>query len=129
MTAVTRKSQAGFTLMETMLSVLLLALGLGAAAVTYQVSMRWAGTSRAEMTALHQARGQMERIRTLTWDNAGLSAGTYTFSQNGFTGTYAVVDVSTSLKDIEVSLVGVDPAGRSVDRVRLTTTIAKPLHK
>ena len=128
MTAVKRKSQAGFSLMETMLAVVLLAMGLGAAAVTYQVSMRWAGTSRAEMTALHQARSRMERIRTLAWNDPGLTAGTHSFNENGLSGVYTVTDVNSNVKDIEVALAGLDPSGRNPDRVRLTTSMAKPLH-
>lgn len=82
---VTRPSEAGFTLMETTIAlVLLLIVGLGAASMfAYSIYNNSAGSDRA--TALAVAQQAMEQLRNadfnLTRTDASLNGGTYT--QNG----------------------------------------------
>lgn len=119
----------GFTLVEAVIATMILAIGLGATALTFNMAMRSVATNRSEMGAMHAARDALEELRTLPWNHAALGAGTYPLSVGGFTGTYTVTAAGTDLRDVTVSMNWPNAMQQgSTAAMVLTTTFAKPLH-
>jgi Tfp pilus assembly protein PilV len=113
-----RTREAGFTLMETTIAlVLLMIVGLGAASLfTYSIYNNSAGSDRA--TALAVAQQAMEQLRNtdfnLTTTDASLAAGTYT--QTGV--------IRDGREFTVVKIIDDDPATTAVD-VNTATTLKK----
>ena len=111
-----RRGEAGFTLMETTIAlVLLMIVGLGAASLfAYSIYNNSAGSDRA--TALAVAQQAMEQLRNtdfnLTATDASLAAGTYT--QTGV--------IRDGREFTVVKIIDDDPATAAVD-VNAATTL------
>ncbi|HVG30636.1 MAG TPA: prepilin-type N-terminal cleavage/methylation domain-containing protein [Pyrinomonadaceae bacterium] len=71
-----RRGEEGFTLMETVIAmILMMVVGLGASALfLYSVTNNSAAGARAQ--ALAVAQQEMERLRSVAWDNALLNTTT-----------------------------------------------------
>jgi len=131
-----RKKNAGFTLVESVVAVLILALGLGASALTFNMAMRSVATNRNQMSALHYAREQIEFLRTLNWSDPALSPGTYNISTPDYSGFYAVSPGGTDVRNVTVSINLVNemanptaPGTNGLSQAVLTTAITRVLHE
>ncbi len=98
------KRRAGFTLAETMVAVVILGITLGAGVMGYSMAMKTVYTGRNQMAALHYARDEMEGLRTYSFSNSMLNAGTRTISNSTYTGYYTVTNIDSATKDITLGI-------------------------
>jgi prepilin-type N-terminal cleavage/methylation domain-containing protein len=119
------KVKAGFTLVETMLAVMILSIALGACILSFSMAMRTVGTASNQMAALHCARDQVEVLRTNSF--SGVS-GSGAFTNGNLYGSYTVSSVNTSTKDITVSVWYLNRIHRGYSTNTLTTSMVSTLH-
>lgn len=115
-------------LMETLMAVVILAIGLSATAITFTLAMRYSSASNHYVNAMHTARNELERVRTIPFNNTGLDTGTHSISTNGLTGTYVVTDVSTGVKDVVMNVNWNNHGNGGMSTLSLTTSLTKPMH-
>ena len=87
-------AEGGFTLVESVLAVVILGIALGACILSFSMAMRAVNTASNQQVALHSARLEMETLRTfsLTNSTSPLTSGSHTFT-NGVVGTFVVSNV------------------------------------
>jgi prepilin-type N-terminal cleavage/methylation domain-containing protein len=125
------KTKGGFTLVETVLAVMILSIALGACILSFSMAMRTVGTASNQMAALHYARDQLEVLRTNTFN--GLTVGTFSIPTNANTygnlyGSYTVSTVNTNTKDITMRVIYLNRIHRGVSTNILTTSMVSTLH-
>ena len=120
----------GFTLVETIIAMVILAVGLGACALTFNMALLSVSNNQNRMAALHFARDELEQLRTLPFTHAALAPGvTYTISDNSYTGSYTVTTVNADLINISLSISWDNAMGGGMASTEvLTTSLARPLH-
>ena len=122
-------AQEGFTLVEALISAFIMAFVLGSSIVAVNAALRRIAASEAKMAAMHEARNQLETLRSLSFDDPQLTAGTQSLYERGYPlGSYEVAVVATDTKRISMNVLWRDPLGGNVRTVNLTTKITKPLH-
>jgi Tfp pilus assembly protein PilV len=105
---VKQRQERGFTLIETATALLVMMIGgLGICAVfTYAIKNNTGSRDRAAAIAVAQQ--QMEKFRSLTFTDAGLTAATSTTTVDSADRTYTVkttiADTTTSLKTITIEV-------------------------
>ena len=111
------------TLVEVLVASTILAATL-AAGVTVFVQHR-ASVCMIEdsVEAMHTARGQMERLRSLSYHHPDLSTGTHQYD-----GGYYTVTGGGGLKDIAVAAYWYDNYRHVTGEVSLVTTICSDMH-
>jgi Tfp pilus assembly protein PilV len=108
-TQVNARREKGFTLMETATALLVMMIGgLGICAV-FAYAIKNNTGSRDRATAIAVAQQQMERYRTMTFLDAGLTAGpatttTVTSADRTFNVRTTITDTTTSLKTIQIEV-------------------------
>lgn len=130
-----RRAQAGFTLVEVMVALLLLTVGLLSTATVYASSRGLTGVSEQTSVLTHRAQAEIERIQALGWDAVALS-GTPTPSADPQDPASMLVAGSppglrpdrrsaSAVESLVVDPVGgrVDPAARSWSDGRLSGRI------
>jgi Tfp pilus assembly protein PilV len=111
-----------------MIALFVLAIGLGAVAMTFNMAVRSVMTHTAQMSAVHAARDRLESLRNMRWSDAALASGTHAITEGRFAGTYDVVDSGPELKDVTVYITWPNELSRSHSSLSLSTTFAKQLH-
>ena len=98
-------AEGGFTLVESVLAVVILGIALGACILSFSMAMRAVNTASNQQVALHSARLEMETLRTfsLTNSTSPLTSGSHTFT-NGVVGTFVVSNVDTWTKNVTVNV-------------------------
>jgi len=124
----TKRGKQGFTLVETVIAILILALGLGAAAITFNLAMRSVATNRSQMTAMHYSRQELERLRALSFGDPALDAGQHTVTATNYSGSYFVTVVDPDLKNVTMRIDFVHSLTNGVSEAVLTTSLSKALH-
>ena len=128
MTKIRHKKDEGFTLVETVIAVVILGLALGVAAMTFNMAMRTVATSRNRMNGMHFARQEVERLRTFAFDDQALAAGDHAINRGAYVGAYTVTTVNSDLKDITLGVDWYNSMSNGVSAAVLTTYLAKALH-
>ncbi len=83
-------NQEGFTLVEVIVSLLLLAITFSAAFGSYFLGMRILEESRQEVRATQIIQSELEAMRTMTWNDLGdLVTSTYITPEGEFVTKYA----------------------------------------
>lgn len=124
-----RNRRAGFTLVEVVMAVAILGFVLGACLLSFSMAMKSVGTARNQMMALHHARFEIERLRTLAFTNAALNAGTYPISNANYAGNYTVTSVDTHTKDVSVRIFYRNFIRGGTSTNVLTTSMVRVLHR
>jgi prepilin-type N-terminal cleavage/methylation domain-containing protein len=97
-------AQGGFTLVESVMAVVILGIALGACILSFSMAMRTVNTAANQMAAVHACRTELETLRTYTLTNAAtLTSGSHSFTNN-LIGTYVVSNVNTWTRIITVSV-------------------------
>lgn len=124
----------GFTLVEMMVSILLLAIIFSAMVTVIATSLRSMSREEQRVRATQLAQEELERLRAITWDCAGFDvadgdyASTYT---NPAGETFATVGIDTSVTCTSPPTVPADtsqpvtdpsPYGRTIDGITYTVT-------
>ena len=101
-----KKGQAGFTLLETTMALVVMMIGgLGIAAV-FSFSIKNNTGARDRAAAIAVAQQELERLRNLQFNDAALNAATTTTTvatgERSYTVTTVITDTTATLKTIEV---------------------------
>lgn len=110
------KSEKGFTLLEVMMSLLILAIGLlGVTALTI-TSVKVNSNANQLTWAYQTAQADLEKLRSLPW--ASISNGSRTAKYKGvvFTSTWAVV-AEGKIKNVSLSVAWNDSRDHQIDVV------------
>jgi len=127
------KGEAGFTLVESMLALGILAVSLSACVISFDLSMEAVKTGANQMAALHSVRLELETLRTLSLTNSSsLNAGTHVFTNGTVTGIYTVSNINSCTRNLSVSVAYlnyINQAPRAcIGTNTLTTTLTSTLH-
>jgi prepilin-type N-terminal cleavage/methylation domain-containing protein len=127
------KGDAGFTLVESMLAIGILAFSLSACVLSFTMSMQAVKTASNQMAAVHSARLELETLRTLSLTNStSLNPGSYVFTNGSVTGTYTVTNLNSCTKNVSVSVTYMNyinhNAANNISTNTLTTTLTSTLH-
>jgi Tfp pilus assembly protein PilV len=121
----TAKSQAGFTLVETSISMVVMMVGALAVSSLFVFSMQnnVGGSERA--LAMAVAQQQLEQVRSVSFEDTTLTLGTTTATVQNGTRNYTVqrvvadeTNADTSLKQLKRITITVTPASASQDWLR-----------
>ncbi len=116
----------GFTLVEVVIALAIMALVMGAFIGTFTRAKYAATTANKSMTALREARARMENLLTLTYGQ--LTYGINTFS-NGFYTVSPNASYSNAVKDIVMTVRWVNPGSRITSSLSLYGSISSELHQ
>ena len=119
------KAKDGFTLVETVLAVMILSIALGACILSFSMAMKTVSTASNQMVALHCARDQMEVLRTNSFSGLSSSGA---FTNGNLYGSYTVSSVNTSTKDVTVNVWYFNRIHRGYSTNTLTTSMVSTLH-
>ena len=122
------QGDAGFTLVESMLAIGILAVTLSVCVISFTMSMQGVKTAANEMAALHSARYELETLRTLSLTNSSLlNAGTHSFTNGSVIGTYTVSNLNSCTKNVTVNYNYMNYINHSVTNNIATDTLATTL--
>lgn len=122
-------AEGGFTLVESVLAVVILGIALGACILSFSMAMRAVSTAGNQQVALHSARLEMETLRTfsLTNSTSPLTSGSHTFT-NGVVGTFVVSNVDTWTKNVTVNVPYLNHIHGGTSTNTLLTSLVSTLH-
>jgi prepilin-type N-terminal cleavage/methylation domain-containing protein len=122
-------AEGGFTLVESVLAVVILGIALGACILSFSMAMRAVNTASNQQVALHSARLEMETLRTfsLTNSTSPLTSGSHTFT-NGVVGTFVVSNVDTWTKNVTVNGPYLNHIHGGTSTNTLLTSLVSTLH-
>ncbi len=122
------QAREGFTLVESVMAVIILGVALGACILSFSMAMRTVNTATNQMAAVHAARTELEGLRTYSLTNASsLTSGTHSFTNN-LTGTYVVSNVNTWTSIVTVSVPYTNHIHGKFSTNTLATTLVSTLH-
>lgn len=121
-------NRRGFTLAETVIAVVILGITLGAGVMGYSMAMKTVYTGRNQIAALHYARDEMEGLRTYSFSNSVLNAGTRTISNATYTGYYTVTNLDSATKNIALGIYYKNSLRGGNSTNILTTTFTDTIH-
>ncbi len=124
------KAKDGFTLVETVLSAMVLGIALGACILSFSMSMRMVNTGGNQMAAVHTARDALESLRTNHFNSTVLSAGSHIFTNANsyFTAPYTVTSIDFCNKTVAVSMPYLNKIHGGSSTNVLTTILCSTLH-
>lgn len=127
------QGDAGFTLVESMLAIGILAFSLSACVISFSMSMQAVKTASNQMAALHSARYELEVLRTNSLLSSSLlTAGTHSFTNGSATGTYTVTNLNSCTKNLTVNVTYMNYINHAntsnIATNTLTTILTSTLH-
>lgn len=122
------KATDGFTLVETVMAVMILSIALGACILSFSMAMKTVGTASNQMAALHSARDGLEMLRTNAFSSAKLNPGGPWGFTNTLIGSYTVTNINSSTKNITVNVWYLNRIHRGYSTNTLTTSMVSTLH-
>jgi len=123
------KLRGGFTLVESVMAVMILGIALGACVLSFSMAMRSVNTAANQMAALHAARDELETLRTNSFSSSSnLTAGVTRQFTNTFAGTYTVSNVDSATKNVTVSVWYLNRIHHGYSTNTLTTSLVSTLH-
>jgi type IV pilus modification protein PilV len=115
------KKQKGFTLLEVMIGLVILAVGLLGVANMATMSIR-ANANAGQLTNAYQsAQAEMEKLRALPWGSLVNGSNTRTSKGMTFTNSWTI-STTGNMKDVTLSVSWVDKTDHKID---LKTKIAR----
>ncbi len=86
------RSTQGYSLVETMVAMGVLGIGLLAVAQIVPAANRGLTQAQMRTNAVEAAQSRVDALRTMPYDAAGLTAGTYTESDGSYTLSWTITD-------------------------------------
>ena len=120
-------SRRGVTLVEVCVSAAILVLLFSGLSATMAAGRRGASLAENRAAALHIARQEMEKLRTLDFFASALAVKTHNLLPAG-RGYYKVTSVDVRTKNVEVVIQWREPSGRD-NEVSVITTLSGSLHR
>ena len=122
------KGEAGFTLVESMLAIVILGVSLGACVISFTMSMQAVKTAANQMAALHSVRYELETLRTLSLTNSSsLNSGTHSFTNGSVVGTYTVSNLNSCTRNVTVNVTDMNYINHALSNNIATNTLATTL--
>lgn len=125
-----RTMRDGFSLIEVIVSLLILSVGVLAMAAStgYILSLVHQSTFRTERNVA--VREVSEQLRAADWSNIDATCASNTFTVGNYTVTCTTAQPSLHLKEVSLTSVGPGYAGAAIEQVTETTAIilAEPLN-
>lgn len=126
------KVRGGFTLVESVVAVMILGIALGACVLSFSMAMRTVNTAGNQMAALHAARDELEMLRTNRFSSTALNAGgpypfTNTFAGT-YAGTYTVTSINSATKNVTLNVWYLNRIHGGNSTNTLTTSLVSTLH-
>ncbi|MGA2220446.1 MAG: type II secretion system protein [Verrucomicrobiia bacterium] len=121
-------NRSGFTLVESVLAVMILGIALGACILSFSMAMRAVNTAGNQMAAVHSCRNALEALRTNSFSSTALQLGAGTFSNATISCTYTVTTVDANTKNISVSMPYRNYIHGGFSTNTLTTSLVSTLH-
>jgi len=122
------QGEAGFTLVESMLAIVILGVSLGACVISFTMSMQAVKTAANQMAALHSARYELETLRTLSLTNSSsLNSGTHSFTNGSVVGTYTVSNLNSCTRNVTVNVTYMNYINHALSNNIATNTLATTL--
>ena len=119
----------GFTLLESVVSVVILGFALGACVLSFSMSMRSVYTAANQQIALHAVRSEVEILRNQPLTNsASLTAGSHYFTNGTVFGSYSVTNINSCTKNITVSVLYTNKIHGGTSTNTLVTSLTSTLH-
>ena len=118
----------GFTLIETMIATMVFGVAVGACILSFSLAMRITDTAGKQMDALHDARNQVEMLRTNHFTNVVFNAGTYIITNANYSGNYVVSNVDSATKIVTVNITYINRIRGGTSTNSLVTSITSSLH-
>ena len=122
-------AEGGFTLVESVMAVVILGMALGACILSFSMAMRTVNTAANQMAAVQACRTELESLRTNSLTNATspLTIGSHAFTNN-LTGTFVVSNINIWTKIITVSVPYTNHLHGKFSTNTLATTLVSTLH-
>jgi prepilin-type N-terminal cleavage/methylation domain-containing protein len=96
---------SGFTLIESVMAIMILGFALSACVLSFSESEQAVKTAANQMAALHSARYELETLRTLSLTNSSLlNAGSHGFTNGSVVGIYTVSNLNSCTKSVAVTV-------------------------
>lgn len=122
------RQRDGFTLIETMIATMVFGVAVGACILSFSLAMRITDTAGKQMDALHDARNQVEMLRTNHFTNVVFNAGTYIITNANYSGNYVVSNVDSATKIVTVNITYINRIRGGTSTNSLITSITSSLH-
>jgi len=110
------KGEKGFTLLEVMISLLILATGLLGMMALTTTSVKVNSNANHLTWAYQTAQADLERLRSLPWGSISNGSRTATCKGVAFTSTWAVATVG-NIKNVSLSVAWNDSRDHQIDVV------------
>lgn len=117
----------GFTLVEVVIAMAILALTLSAFMYSFVQATHSAVMSENRIEAIHNARNQMEMLLTHSYSSAQLNYGVHAIS-NGFYIVTTNMQYAGSVKDIALTIRWFNPKSAVTSSVSLNGCVSAELH-
>ncbi|HWE33211.1 MAG TPA: prepilin-type N-terminal cleavage/methylation domain-containing protein, partial [Solirubrobacteraceae bacterium] len=82
------RAQGGFTLVEVLVAALVLVIGIGAVAQTFNTARKLTLVSERQTSMAHRAQAELERIKSLPYSQIALTGPSSSWSSNAADYTY-----------------------------------------
>lgn len=125
-----QKKQSGASLVEAIISSMILALVLGGFLTGFTMATRSTAMSDDHMRAMHTARQAMEILTGCSYLDAKLNVGTRNLSTLGMSNSYTVVMNATypSTKDVTATVYWKTAGRKETNSFTLCTSLTQGLH-
>ena len=123
------KTNGGFTLVESVMAVMILGIAMGACMLSFDMAMKAVSTSGNQMAAMHYARDQVETIRTNSFSGVTNGGPALISVTNNFSVSYSVTNIDSDTKNVTVSVTYLNRLRGGASTNTLTTSIVSTLHK
>ena len=123
------KTNGGFTLVESVMAVMILGIAMGACMLSFDMAMKAVSTSGNQMAAMHYSRDQVETIRTNAFASVTNGGPALISVANNFTVFYSVTNIDSATKNVMVGVTYLNRLRGGVSTNTLTTSIVSTLHK
>lgn len=121
--------ESGFTLVESVMAVVILGMALGACILSFSMGMRIVYTAGNQQIALHGARAELENLRMYSLTNdSTLTAGTHPFTNGTIVGSYVITNLDTWTRNVTVNVPYVNDIHHGTTTNTLTTVLTSTLH-
>src|SRR5512139_1428431 len=108
------KGEKGFTLIEVMISLLILAIGLLGLMALTTTSVKVNSNANHLTWAYQTAQADLERLRSLPWESISNGSRAVTFNGVAFISTWAVA-TEGKIKNVSLSVAWNDSGSHQID--------------
>lgn len=118
----------GFTLIEVVISIVVLLIGISGSLLVMSTSSQRAAAAQEKANAMHVARSQLEELHDVSFSNSRLSIGLHSNTTLGCTYQVAQYAGSSDLKQVTIRSVWLDHVRGNIQTEEVVTVMSRALH-